>query len=229
MWLPQMRVLNDEFRVLSLDLRGHGARRRVAFDFDGCVDDVESTVAKLGIDPVMFVGSSLGGCVAVEIAQRSPHLVAGLVLAGSSFDPTTPLCRLVLTGESIVFPKIEPRLVRQYQEYIRRTIDPHMADEILGAGCYWGAAADAVKQMRGRDFVGALRSYDGPTLIVNGSRDWVHRFYERRFLNASQNGSVIVINGANHICSLDAPDVFADAVRAFADKCAFPLPEPLCE
>src|SRR3569833_3146427 len=101
-----------------------------------------------------------------------------------------------------------------------------MADEILQSGCYWRAAATAVAQMRGRDFVGATSSYDGPVLIVNGARDWPHRFYERRFLLAARNGAVEIVKAANHICSLDAPDAFTDIVRRFADKCAFPLPEP---
>jgi len=222
MWLPQVRALNDEFRVVSIDMRGHGTRSGEPFDFDGCVDDVEMIVEKLGLGPVMFVGSSLGGCIAMEVAQRSPQHVVGMMIAGSSFDPTTLLCKMVLTGESVVFPRIEEYLIRRFQRYAHRTMLGTVAAEIVDAGCHWQSAAVAVAQMRGRNFVGAMKSYDGPVMIVNGERDWPHRFYERRFLASGQKTTLAVIQGANHICSLDAPDDFTNLVRMFADQCAFP-------
>ena len=222
MWLPQMRSLSDEFRVVAIDMRGHGARSREPFDFEGCVDDVEMIVEKLGLGPVMFVGSSLGGCIAMELAQRTPRHVVGMMIAGSSFDPTTLLCKMVLTGESVVFPRAESRLIRHFQDYVRGTMHASIAEEIVDAGCHWRSAAVAVAQMRGRDFVGAMKSFDGPVMIVNGERDWPHRFYERRFLASGQKATLAVIQGANHICSLDAPEEFTTLVRLFADQCAFP-------
>ena len=41
----------------------------------------------------------------MEYAAQHPECVAGLVLSGCTFDPRTVLCRLVLTGESLVFPR----------------------------------------------------------------------------------------------------------------------------
>lgn len=222
MWLPQTRALSNEFRVIAIDLRGHGTRAGAPFDFDAAVDDVLQTLNGLGIGPALFVGASLGGCIAMEIARAAPESVAGMVLSGSSFDPRTLLCQLVLTGESIVFPLAERRLIRHYREYIERSMPANIAAEIIESGSWWRTAATAVAQMRGRDFVGALRSFDGPVLIVNGGRDWVHRFYERRFLAAARDGSIRIIDGGNHICSLDEPEAFSEIVREFARRCPFP-------
>ena len=230
MWLPQMRELNADFRVVAIDLRGHGARSQVGFDFDGCVDDIEIVVEKLGLGPVMFVGASLGGCIALEVARRSPDMVAGMVLAGSSFDATTVLCKMVLTGESVVFPRAESQLAQKFQRYVRKTIHASMVDEIVEAGCHWHSAASAVVQMRGRDFVGAIRSYDGPVLLVNGQRDWPHRFYERRFFDAAGGDvGLAVIRGANHICSLDETDEISEHVNEYDDKCRIPVLETVGE
>lgn len=223
MWLPQMRALSSEYRVVAIDLLGHGERSDERFDFDRAVGEVEAVVESLGIGPAVFVGASLGGCVALTLADRSRKRVAGLILAGSSFDARTLPCRLVLTGESIVFPRIERRLIGNFQRYLRKKMPVSDAESIAVAGSYWRAAADAVAQMRGRDFVGMLRAYDGPVAIVNGERDWPHRFYEGRFLRAARHGSLAIIEGANHICSLDAPDRFTEIARTFANRCPFPV------
>ena len=72
--------------------------------------------------------------------------------------------------------------------------------------------------MRGVDFAGALARYPGPTLILNGGRDWVHRTAERAYARAAQDARVQVIANAGHIASLDQPDAFTKAVWGFADQ-----------
>ena len=125
------------------------------------------------------------------------------------------MSRLVLTGEGFVFPRGAAWFTRAFHSQIRGRF-PEEAEEIITAGTHWHGAAQAVRAMRGADFAAALSRFPGPTLILNGARDWVHRTAERAYARAAQNAHVQVISEASHIASLDQPEAFTAAVRAFA-------------
>lgn len=216
MWLPQIDALQSEFRILAPDLPGHGTRAAQKFTFAAATEAVLSSMAQAGINRALLVGVSLGGMVAMQMAVQCPDMAAGLVLSGSTFDPRGLLCRLILTGEGVVFPRGAARWTRGLHRYLTARYPAPLVEEIVAGGTYWQAAADAVRAMRGVHFAGLLARYPGPTLILNGEADWIHRSAERLYLRAAQNASIQTIPNAGHVANLDQPEAFAQAVRAFA-------------
>ena len=93
-WFPALRELGDEFRVLAVDLRGHGRGMRVGTDFRlaDCADDVAALADVLGLERFIVAGYSLGGPVAQLVWHRHRDRVAGLVLCATSrnFGGTAP-------------------------------------------------------------------------------------------------------------------------------------------
>ena len=79
------------------------------------------------------------------------------------------------------------------------------------------AGGQALLDIAGRRFRPRLRSYDGPTLLVNGARDRVMRRHELAFLNECRRGRLVVLPAAGHLASLEAPDAFNRVVRGFAE------------
>ena len=75
-----------------------------------------------------------------------------------------------------------------------------------------GCESDA----RTQTFSARLGVYPGPTLILNGERDWVHRLAERTYAGVAQNARIEIIPHGGHVAGLDEPDAFTDAVRNFA-------------
>ena len=217
MWLPQMRALQADFRVLALDLPAHGTRAGKPFSFAASVQAVADGMADAGLRRALLVGVSLGGCVASLFAAAYPAQVAGLVLSGSTFDARRPISRLVLTGESLVFPRGASRFTRAFQRNMQRRF-PDDAAEIVAAGTHWHGAAQAVRAMRGVDFAAALARYAGPTLVLNGARDWVHRTAEKAYVRAARNARLQIIPQAGHLAGLDQPAAFTAAVRDFANQ-----------
>jgi len=69
--------------VFSIDLRGHGESTHADlqhYSADDYTDDVEAFISSvIGASPIV-AGHSLGGVVAARLAQRSPHLTAGVFL-----------------------------------------------------------------------------------------------------------------------------------------------------
>ncbi len=87
-WYAGVPTLARHYRVLRLDMRGHGKSQVPAADsdltMDRLVDDVRELMAKLGTSAVHIVGNSAGGYVAQNLAMQSPELVRSLVLFAST-------------------------------------------------------------------------------------------------------------------------------------------------
>jgi pimeloyl-ACP methyl ester carboxylesterase len=88
-WLQTYTPLSRAgYRVLAMDLRGHGRGLRTAdrFRLADCADDAAAMLAELGIDTALVVGYSMGGPVTQLLAQRHPERVAGFVLCATALD-----------------------------------------------------------------------------------------------------------------------------------------------
>ena len=70
-------------------------------------------------------------------------------------------------------------------------------------------------------FVPRLRAFDGPTLIINGAGDRTFRRGETQFLAAAANGRLVIIDGAHHVTSEEAPETYNAVVRSFVKELGF--------
>ena len=71
------------WRVLALDMRGRGNSDRDPaenYDIATYVADITALLAQLGIGRAIFVGTSMGGLITVELGTLYPELVAGAVI-----------------------------------------------------------------------------------------------------------------------------------------------------
>ncbi|MGN7158065.1 alpha/beta fold hydrolase [Dietzia cercidiphylli] len=78
-WAPVIRALPDHVTATALDLPAES-------DLDELVDQVAGQVAPGSV----VVGHSLGGVVAMHLAERHPSLLAGLVLVTAPVGAEDP-------------------------------------------------------------------------------------------------------------------------------------------
>jgi 3-oxoadipate enol-lactonase len=80
--------LASDRRVIAIDHRGHGRgmRSEQRFSLEDCADDAAALLDVLGVDRAVAVGYSLGGPVAMLLAQRHPHRIAGLVVQATALE-----------------------------------------------------------------------------------------------------------------------------------------------
>jgi len=84
-WRPQVESFADEYRVVTVDLRGHGrtgatgARR---YSVELFVDDLERLLAHLGIDRPILAGISIGGLVIQSYLDGHPDRARAAVIGG---------------------------------------------------------------------------------------------------------------------------------------------------
>ena len=88
-WLHVYRPLRVAgYRVLAMDLRGHGRglRSGAPFRLADCADDAAGVLSTLDVDPALVVGYSMGGPVAQLLARHHPERVSGIVLCATALD-----------------------------------------------------------------------------------------------------------------------------------------------
>jgi pimeloyl-ACP methyl ester carboxylesterase len=89
-WNGMIPLLAREHRVIAVDLLGHGGSEKPSsgYSVPNQADVIAEVLAKLGVRQAEVVGHSLGGPVAIALAEQSPQLVSSLVAIDSIPDPS---------------------------------------------------------------------------------------------------------------------------------------------
>jgi 2-succinyl-6-hydroxy-2,4-cyclohexadiene-1-carboxylate synthase len=92
MWNGVIPFFTDDFRVILMDLRGHGKSDRPAggYHMDAMARDVVGVLDALGVEKAHVVGSSLGAEVGLSMAANFPGRVYSLVCEGALFNEFGP-------------------------------------------------------------------------------------------------------------------------------------------
>jgi pimeloyl-ACP methyl ester carboxylesterase len=221
MWQPQMELLASEFRLVALDLPGHGALRNEPFHLEGAVEELARVVDEAAGGRALVVGLSLGGYIAIEFGARYPEKAAGLVIASASVEPrgwhNAPY--KILAALMTAFPG-------SWLSWFNRNIflfiyGRRRAEPLIAPGFFMRGGAAGIRGVMSRRFAQALTAYSGPVLLVNGRLDLGFRMHEKRFLAAARRGRLEVIPRAFHLANIDQPAAFSDAIRRFARAIAW--------
>lgn len=88
-WADQVEYFSDDYRVVTLDLPGHGLSGQPHehdFSMELFADAVEAVRAEVGAERVVLVGHSMGAVVIRQYALDHPNSVAGLVAVDGPID-----------------------------------------------------------------------------------------------------------------------------------------------
>jgi pimeloyl-ACP methyl ester carboxylesterase len=223
MWRGQMDDLRDTYRVVAVDLPGHGAMAGQPFELATASDHVARTIERAAGGRAVVVGLSLGGYVAMDLAERRPELVRGLVLSGATAEPVGLLAAPYLALAAAMDRLDGPALDALNAWFFRTRFSPAIADPIVAGGFWSAGGAQALRGLVGQRFAPRLAAYPGPTLILNGDLDVLFRLTVRSFVQEAVDVRRVRLRGATHLANLDRPRAFSLAVRRFVEA----LPELL--
>jgi pimeloyl-ACP methyl ester carboxylesterase len=86
MWNALVPVLSQKYRVITIDLLGHGQTEPLGYiqTMEDNADMVHEVLSSLRLRKAAFIGHSMGGYVALAYAELYPESVKGLVLLNST-------------------------------------------------------------------------------------------------------------------------------------------------
>jgi 3-oxoadipate enol-lactonase len=222
-WQPVIEELGDGFRTLAIDLRGHGESKvnDGPFSLDDLSDDVAELIGAEGEAGTVVIGCSLGGMVAQGVAIKIPHLLGGLVLAGTSHKQT-PESQAMMEKRSAEalggMSSIAAATLDRWFPKAFRDARPDVVETVRG----WLLAADATVFSRGwqaiRDlnYEAQLPKIELPALLIRGSEDASTPLPRMQAMaDLIPHGSFISMSDVGHFAPMQEPGDFATLVRDF--------------
>lgn len=226
MWEPQMGVLNDRFRVLRYDIRGHGGTDAPPgpYSMDRLGDDAVAMLDVLGIKRVHWVGLSMGGMIAQNLALRYPDRLLSLALCDTlSAVPEDAQAvwqeRIDTAEREGMGPLCEPTLGRWFTADFLKKNSPvveAIRTQILQTPVtgYIGCC-EAIRRI---DYLDQLEGVRLPTAIIVGAEDPATPPSVSEAIHERIRGSTLtLIDGAAHLTNVEQPQAFSSALLKFLE------------
>jgi pimeloyl-ACP methyl ester carboxylesterase len=230
-WILQVRALAKRYRVISLDLRGHGLSakptQREDYSLELFAADIYGLLDALAVPECYLVGHSMGGMVAQEFVLRHPEMVRALVLVDTAADlpqdmPWEERARLMelarTAGMEVVFeemahtPPLGSQLIQDNPQLIDIWRKQFLMTSLEGY-LYCGQAIG-----RRRPLLEELSQIRVPTLIICGELDEPFFAPSQRMHQRITGSELVIISGAGHTPTLEKPLEFNEALLSFLAK-----------
>jgi pimeloyl-ACP methyl ester carboxylesterase len=227
-WDDFAKRMSASYRVLALDLRGHGDSQWAGegnYTTEDYASDVAALAEHLRLREVIVLGGSLGGRVALVYAGQHPEQVAALIM--EDVGPVRPAEVSQRFADRVAGGDPEFDTVEEWAEHLRGDNRRTPPDAFLHLarcctrqlpGGKLGLKRDPMIQ---RDFIPLqlwqyVERVPGPFLLLIGAESVIVSPEHRdRMIQTIPGGRAVTFQGAGHYIVHDKPDEFENTVREF--------------
>jgi pimeloyl-ACP methyl ester carboxylesterase len=227
MWVNQEHVLSSQFRVITIDLRGHGESDAPLWRYtlDQSADDVRALLDQLAVRQALFVGLSMGGYLLFAFYRKYSARVKGMILADTKAQADTDegkagRFQMAQTaykqGPSAIADLMIPKLLSPATIQTRPEIVQNVRSMIEGNQIS-GIAGDLLAMAERPDSVPLLQQIACPTQIIVGELDQATPPADATLMaNQIPNARLAIIPNAAHLANLEQPAAFNKILTTFA-------------
>ena len=233
-WEYQIADLAAHYRVIALDLRGHGRsdKPRERYSIAGFADDVAGLIEHQALGPVHLVGISMGGMIGFQLGVERPELLKSLCIVNSAPEVKAKSLRDCLEIAKrwslsrllslqtlakglgwLLFPKPE-------QAELRRKIEERWPQNDKRA---YLASLDAIIGWGVRERLARIAC---PTLVISADHDYSPVAQKQAYVDELPNARLLVIEDSRHATPLDQPECFNSSLLAFLAEVDQAAPNP---
>jgi 3-oxoadipate enol-lactonase len=212
MWDDQAPTLQERFRLLRYDHRGHGGSPVPPgpYRIEDLGRDALAMLDGLGIERLPFCGLSIGGAVGMWLASEVPERIERLVLCctaprfdSDTYDARARKVRAEGAG-SIASAVLERWFTPEFRAARPETVE--WAERMLRATPDEGYAG-CCEALRDADLTNRLEDIHAPTLVVAGAEDPVSTVDGAESMGDSiPDARLVVIEGAAHLANVEQPE-----------------------
>ncbi len=198
-FVNQIDRFANEYRVIAVDTRGHGAspRGNKPFTLETFADDLKNLLDSLNIEKANILGFSDGGNIAVIFALKYPERVAGLVLNGANLFPSG------LKSSFLIPLKVLFAVFSLLSHFSRRA---KRRSELL----YLMAKQPNIQPER-------LSSIKCPVLVIAGTQDVIKEKHTKLIAASLPDSSLCFLKGGHSIAKTNSVE-FNSAVEKFLNS-----------
>lgn len=235
-WEPWVAILGAKYRIVTMDMPGHGLTGAVPNDDysrTGMVAFVHEVTQKLGLTRYALGGNSMGGGVAAQYTETYPGEVSALILVDASGIPRKhqsgekiPLgFRLArMPGLNKILLYVTPRSI--IDEGLHKVfVDQSKVTEEMVTRYYDLTLYDGNRRATGirfrlppndEDVAKKLGTIKAPTLILWGDKDGLIPVeYAGEFAKRIQDSKVLIYSNVGHIPMEEVAKKSAADVQSF--------------
>lgn len=222
------KALVPEARGLLVDLPNHGRSSWTdGVDLLDMADDVAAAVRERTRTPVVLVGHSLGGKVAMLVALRHPALIDRLVvvdispLPSATVDQFEHLLGALATLDLATLGSRGDADAQLTGLIPDGTVRAFLLQNLYRDGDRWSWRANLTLLRASLDVIGGFpdigdRRYDGPVLWVRGERsDYVGDTDTEAMRALFPRTVAVTVKGAGHWVHSEQPAAFVQVLRRF--------------
>lgn len=225
-WEALAASLAPAHRVIAIDAPGHGAspRQDTPFTLESLVDALATVLAdRIGDEPAVWIGHSMGGMKALRAALLRPELVAGLVLVSTQPypEPASTAGPYEAMVELAIAEGISPDLAQLigrlnfHRDYLG---SPEAAQWIRHFTTLNGddIAETCYAVYRRKDISDRLHQIPVPALVVHGAADVpIRPKIAQRYAAQLPRARLQILPDTGHTPPCERPTELSSLVREF--------------
>lgn len=198
-FVNQIDRFANEYRVIAVDTRGHGAspRGNKPFTLETFADDLKNLLDSLNIEKANILGFSDGGNIAVIFALKYPERVNSLVLNGANLFPSG------LKSSFLIPVKVLFAVFSLLSHFSRRA---KRRSELL----YLMARQPNIQPER-------LSGIKCPVLVIAGTQDVIKEKHTKLIAASLPDSSLCFLKGGHSIAKTNSVE-FNSAVEKFLNS-----------
>lgn len=237
-WKMRYGGLKEKMQLVYFDHRGHGRSARgnpESYTLDQNVEDMEALRRYLGLGPIVSIGGSYGGKVALAHAARYPESVSHLIVIAASPQPGSLYRAKQILADRGTLEQIAayedlcngaldtPEKLRRYFE-VTGPLYSRKYEPKSGVGLE-GSILEPEPLIRAHGPGGFLWTLDlrpelgaitAPTIILAGRHDWKCPVEFSEEMHRLVKGSELrIFENSAHAIGRDEPQKCLDAIAGF--------------
>ena len=225
-WYQYEKIFENNYNLITFDLRGHGLSSRPTrrgYVMREFVEDICALLMELGVERCSIVSHSFGTLIAMEFTRAHPEIVERNIFLAPAYGVYHFKISKLLAGFGAALAMV-PLRVRAYgrTDYARFFPTPDYSVARIGtdiANMGLRSYLQGLRVVFDRDYSTGWAALTAPALVVHGADDSIIPVeHARELAKILKNSKLIELPGANHILVLNNVEMVAAEIEKFMRK-----------